>query len=37
LDRARRNLICEISEVMGKTKIAAEQQVDDALKVQKRD
>ena len=37
LDRARKNLICEISEVMGKTKIAAEQQVDDALKVQKRD
>ena len=37
LDRARKNLICELSEVMGKTKIAAEQQVDDALKVQKRD
>ena len=37
LDRARKNLICEISEVMGKTKIAAEEQVDNALKVQKRD
>ncbi len=32
LDKARKNLICEISEVMGKTKSAAEQQVDDALK-----
>src|SRR5215813_15112028 len=28
LDRARRILICEISEVMGETKSAAEQQVD---------
>lgn len=37
LDRARKNLICEISEVMGKTKIAVEEQVDNALKVQKRD
>ena len=36
LDRARKILICEISEVTGKTKGAAEQQVDDALKVQKR-
>ena len=37
LDRARKNLICELAEVMGKTKSAAEQHVDDALKVQKRD
>ena len=32
LDRARKNLICEISEVTGETKNAAEQRVDDALK-----
>jgi RNA polymerase-interacting CarD/CdnL/TRCF family regulator len=32
LDKARKNLICEISEVMGETKSAAEQQVNDALK-----
>jgi CarD family transcriptional regulator len=32
LDRARQLLICEISEVMGETKRAAEEQVDDALK-----
>jgi CarD family transcriptional regulator len=32
LDRARKLLICEISEVMGETKSAAEEQVDKALK-----
>jgi RNA polymerase-interacting CarD/CdnL/TRCF family regulator len=37
LDRARKNLICEIAEVMGKTKSAVAQHVDNALKVQKRD
>jgi RNA polymerase-interacting CarD/CdnL/TRCF family regulator len=37
LDRARKNLICEISEVTGESKIAAEQKVDNALKAQKRD
>jgi CarD family transcriptional regulator len=31
LDRARRILICEISEVMGETKSAAEKQLDEAL------
>jgi CarD family transcriptional regulator len=31
LDRARRILICEISEVMGETKSAAEKQLDQAL------
>jgi CarD family transcriptional regulator len=36
LDRARRILICEISEVMGETKSAAEQQVDQALNLRKR-
>jgi RNA polymerase-interacting CarD/CdnL/TRCF family regulator len=36
LDRARRILICEISEVTGATKGAAEEQVDDALSVRKR-
>jgi CarD family transcriptional regulator len=35
LDRARRILICEISEVTGATKGAAEEQVDDALSVRK--
>ena len=35
LDRARRILICEISEVTGKTKSAAEEQVDQALNVRK--
>lgn len=35
LDRARKNLICEISEVMGESKSAAEQTVDNALKPQK--
>jgi len=37
LDRARKNLICEISAVTGESKSAAEQQIDKALKVQKRD
>jgi CarD family transcriptional regulator len=31
LDRARKLLVCEISEVMGETKIAAEERVDQAL------
>jgi CarD family transcriptional regulator len=35
LDRARRILICEISEVMGETRIAAEEQVDKALELGK--
>lgn len=35
LDRAKRILICEISEVLGNTKIAAEEQVDHALKARK--
>jgi RNA polymerase-interacting CarD/CdnL/TRCF family regulator len=32
LERARKLLICEISEVMGETRIAAEEQIDNALK-----
>jgi CarD family transcriptional regulator len=36
LDRARRILICEISEVMGETKSAAEEQVDEALNMRKK-
>jgi RNA polymerase-interacting CarD/CdnL/TRCF family regulator len=32
LDKARKLLICEISEVMGKTRNAAEEQIDQALK-----
>lgn len=36
LDKARKNLICEISEVMGETKSAAEEQVNNALHVLKR-
>src|SRR5262249_33880282 len=36
LDRARRILICEISEVMGETKSAAEQQIDQALNMRKK-
>jgi len=36
LDKARRMLICEISEVMGETKHVAEEQVDEALKVRER-
>jgi RNA polymerase-interacting CarD/CdnL/TRCF family regulator len=35
LGRARRLLICEISEVMGETKAAVEEQVDYALKREK--
>ena len=37
LDKARKILICEISEVMGETKSAAEEQVDKALQARKRD
>jgi RNA polymerase-interacting CarD/CdnL/TRCF family regulator len=33
LDKARKMLICEISEVMGQTKSAAEEEVDGALNV----
>jgi hypothetical protein len=33
LDKARKMLICEISEVMGETKRAAQEEVDKALKV----
>ena len=33
LERAKRLLVCEIAEVLGKTKIAAEEQVDSALQV----
>ena len=33
LDRARRILICEISEVMGETKNAAAEQLDQALQI----
>ena len=36
LDRARRVLICEISEVTGETKSAAEERVDQALNVRKK-
>jgi CarD family transcriptional regulator len=36
LDRAKRLLICEISEVMGKTEEAAEKQIDQALKARKK-
>jgi CarD family transcriptional regulator len=36
LDRARRILICEISEVTGETKDVAEEEVDRALNVRKR-
>ncbi len=35
LVRARKLLVCEISEVMGETKSAAEEQVDQALKARK--
>lgn len=35
LDQARKILICEISEVMGETRSAAEQMVDNALNSQK--
>ena len=36
LDKARRLLICEISEVMGETRTAVEEQVNQALRVPKR-
>ena len=36
LDRARRILICEISEVTGETKSASEEQVDQALNVREK-
>ena len=36
LDRARRILICEISEVTGETKDATEEEIDRALNVRKR-
>jgi len=36
LERAKKLLVCEISEVMGETKIAAEEQVDLALKAGKK-
>jgi RNA polymerase-interacting CarD/CdnL/TRCF family regulator len=36
LDKAKKILICEISEVMGETKAAAEEQIDQALNVRKR-
>jgi hypothetical protein len=35
LVRARKFLVCEISEVMGETKSAAEEQVDQALRARK--
>jgi CarD family transcriptional regulator len=35
LERARKNLICEIAEVMGETISAAEEELDEALKVPK--
>jgi CarD family transcriptional regulator len=35
LDKARKNLICEISEVIGKSKSAVEGQLDNALKITK--
>jgi CarD family transcriptional regulator len=35
LERARRILVCEISEVMGETKSAAEAEVDKALNIRK--
>ena len=33
LERAKKHLVCEIAEVLGETKIAAEKQVDKALQV----
>ena len=36
LDKARKYLICEISEVMGKSRIAAEQLMNDALEATER-
>jgi RNA polymerase-interacting CarD/CdnL/TRCF family regulator len=37
LDRARKLLICEIAVVLGETKMAATERVDDALKPRNRD
>jgi len=37
LERARKLLVCEISEVTGETKSAAGKQVDEALKMRKRE
>jgi CarD family transcriptional regulator len=37
LEKARKLLICEISEVLGETKSAAEKQIDEALRVRKSD
>jgi CarD family transcriptional regulator len=36
LDKARKNLICEISVVMGEPKSAAEKQIDDSLRMRMR-
>lgn len=36
LERAKRLLVCEISEVLGETKIAAEEQINQALKARKK-
>jgi CarD family transcriptional regulator, regulator of rRNA transcription len=36
-EKARKLLICEISEVLGETKSAAEKQIDEALRVRKSD
>jgi RNA polymerase-interacting CarD/CdnL/TRCF family regulator len=36
LERAKKLLVCEISEVMGETRSAAEEQVDRALKARKK-
>ncbi len=36
LDRAKRFLICEISEVMGETRSAAEEYIDQALKARRK-
>jgi RNA polymerase-interacting CarD/CdnL/TRCF family regulator len=35
LEKAKRLLVCEISEVLGETKVAAEEQVDHALKARR--
>jgi len=37
LERAKKILVCEISEVMGETKRVAEEQVDEALKMRQRE
>ena len=37
LEEARKNLICEISEVLGESKITAERRLDDALKIKKEE